>query len=103
MEIIKVDNNTPMLDPDMEAEIITTEQTIARLKKYQEGLKAAILVAMEENNLIKVETDNLAITYIAPTDRETFDSKRFREENPDTYDEYVRMSPVKSSVRIKVK
>ena len=58
---------------------------------------------MENKNILKLETDDLTITYIAPAERETFDSKRFREENSDLYDEYVKFSPVKSSIRVKVK
>ena len=33
----------------------------------------------------------------------TFDSKKFREDHPNLYDEYIKMSDVKSSIRIKVK
>ena len=58
---------------------------------------------MEQNNIIKLETDELAITYVAPTDRESFDSKSFKADHQDLYDEYVKMSSVKSSVRLKVK
>ena len=58
---------------------------------------------MEAKNFIKIDTDVMTITYVAPTDREKFDSKRFREEHADLYDEYVSMIPVKSSIRIKVK
>ena len=58
---------------------------------------------MESKGIIKVETEEITISYIAPTDRETFDSKRFKADHADLFDEYVKMSPVKSSVRIKVK
>ena len=58
---------------------------------------------MEKRNIIKLETDDLSINYIASTDRETFDSKTFRAEHEDLYNEYIKMTPVKSSIRIKVK
>lgn len=58
---------------------------------------------MEAKNFIKIDTDVMTITYVAPTDREKFDSKKFREDHADLYDEYVSMIPVKSSIRIKVK
>ena len=45
----------------------------------------------------------MTITYIAPTTRETFDSKAFRAKNPKLYDEYVKIGAVASSVRIKLK
>ena len=58
---------------------------------------------MEKNNIIKLESDNLVISYIAPYDRESFDSKSFKEQHQDLYDEYVKLSSVSASIRIKVK
>lgn len=79
------------------------EETLAALKTDYDELKKKLLLEMEKKNVIKVETDGIRINYIAETDRETFNSKAFRNEHPDLYDEYVTISPVKASVRIKVK
>lgn len=100
-EIIIQDNNS--LSEDIEKQIVSIEKKIKKLKEQQDAMKAALLSTMEAKNLIKLETDKLVISYVAPTDRESFDSKKFKEDNPDLYDEYVRISPVKSSIRIKVK
>lgn len=99
-EIILQNNN---INADAENKIISIEKEISRLKTVQDELKKSLLAEMEAKGLIKVETDNLVISYIAPSDRETFDSKKLREDNPDLYDEYIKISPVKSSIRIKVK
>lgn len=56
---------------------------------------------MEENGVVSIKGDGLSVTYIAPSQRETFDSKEFRADFPELYDSYVKLSPVKSSVRIK--
>ena len=58
---------------------------------------------MEEKNIIKLETNELIITYVAETYRESFDSKTLKAEDEELYNKYVQISPVKSSVRIKVK
>ena len=58
--------------------------------------------AMEKNGIVKIESDDLRINYIAETTRETFDSKQFKADMPDLYAEYVKFSKVKPSVRIKV-
>lgn len=100
-EIIIQDNNT--LSDDIEKQIVSIEKRIKKLKEQEEAMKAALLSEMEAKNLIKLETDKMVISYVAPTDRESFDSKKFRSDNPDLYDEYVKISPVKSSIRIKVK
>ena len=56
-----------------------------------------------QKNIIKIDTPELSITYVDETYKESFDSKLFREQNPDLYDNYVKMSPVKASLRLKVK
>ena len=100
-EIIIQDNYS--LSEEIEKKIVSIEKRIKKLKEQEEAMKAALLEAMEAKNLIKLETDKMVISYVAPTDRESFDSKKFRSDNPDLYDEYVKISPVKSSIRIKVK
>lgn len=98
-------NSTLILDPDVANQIAEFERQIKAIKEQEETLKEAIKTEMEAKGIIKVEDEinGLSITYVAETSRETFDSKKFRADNPDVYDEYVRMTPVKSSIRIKVK
>lgn len=103
MELIKIENNLPVLDNDTAYQIAEFERQIKLLEDQEKKLKQAILEEMEAKGFIKVETDAIAITYIAATDREKFDSKKFREEHADIYDEYVSIVPVKPSIRIKVK
>ena len=103
MELIKIENNLPILDNDTAFQIADFERQIKILEDKEKKMKQAILEEMEAKGFVKVETDDLLITYVASTDREKFDSKTFRAENPDLYDEYVSMVPVKSSIRIKVK
>lgn len=78
----------------------------ARMKKEKEeydAFKAELLQAMEQNGVVKIDTDEVLINYVAATNRETFDSKAFKADMPDLYNEYVKFSEVKPSVRIKVK
>ncbi len=100
MELITIDG---MLSPDVSAQIADFEKQMKTLKQKEDELKKAILKEMEVRNIVKIETPELLVTYIAPTDRESFDSKRFRADFPATYDEYITMSPVKASIRIKVR
>lgn len=103
MELIKIENEIAVLDTNTSIEIANFEIAIKYLKEKEDELKQTILNEMESKNIIKLETDDLMINYIAPSERETLDSKRLREEQPDLYDEYVKLSPVKSSIRLKVK
>lgn len=86
------------------------EQEVGHLITQREKLEAAnaemreqIKRAMEENSIKKFDGDLVAITYVAPTTRTTFDSKRFAEERPGVYKKYLKTSEVKSSIRIKFK
>ena len=103
MELIKIENGISLLDIEVSNKISEFEKQIKELKVQEDELKRNILNEMEEKGLLKLETDSLIISYVVPTERETFDSKSFRESNPDLYDDYVNFSPVKSSIRIKVK
>lgn len=102
-DLIKLENGEYGLAKDTINTIITIENEIKKLKELQDSYKEEILRGMEENNLIKLETEELTITYVASTDKESFDSKSFKADHQDLYDEYVKMTPVKSSIRLKVK
>ena len=101
-EIIKTEDGTAILNPDVCNDIVGFERTIKRLKKQEDALRKAILAEMSANGIMKLQTDELTITYVSSTTRETFDSKAFRKANPDIYDEFVDIKPVAESIRIKV-
>lgn len=103
MELIRVEDGLEILDPEVSKTIAEFEKQIKAIKEQEDNLKKAILEEMEQRQIVKMETPDLLISYVAPTDRETFDSKSFREEHQELYDDYVKMTPVKSSIRIKVK
>lgn len=103
MELINIENNVALLDAETSKQIAEFEAAIKDIKEKEDNLKQAILNEMESKKIIKLDTDDLTINYIASTDRETFDSKLFREDHADLYDEYIKFTPVKSSIRIKLK
>ena len=103
MEHIKIYETGAVLDSATASKIAEFERSMREIKKAEDELKKAILAEMESSGLIKVETDELIISYIAPTERETLDSKTLRAELPDIYDEYIKISPVAASIRIKLK
>lgn len=103
MNLIEVKDNIPLLKPEVSAQIAEFERKVKEIKSQEESLKEAILKEMEAKGIIRIETLDLLITYIAPSDREKFDSKGFKRDFPDIYDDYITMTPVKSSVRVKVR
>ena len=85
-------------------EIIKLSKEIEDKKKK---LYAALTEAMAKAGVLslKAEGDDetIVISFIDEFDRETFDSKSFRAAYPDLYDEFVRLTHIKPSVRITVK
>lgn len=102
-ELITFNGDMAILNAETSKRIADFERKIKEIKQAEDELKQGILAEMEEKGVIKINTEELIVSYVAPTDRETFDSKRFKAEHQDIYDEYVKMSPVKASVRVKVK
>lgn len=92
-----------ILSEETSTKIAEFERQLKEIKEKEEELKQAILDEMESKNIIKIDTPELIVTRVLPTTRETLDSKALREELPDIYDAYVRISDVKGSLRIKLK
>ena len=102
-DLIKYEKGEFLLVEDAINTITTIEKEIKRLKEMQDDYKEQLLKAMEENNILKFDISELTITRKAPTTRESIDTKALKEELPDIYDTYCKISNVKGSLTIKVK
>ena len=100
--IIKQENGL-ILNPHVSKQIAEFERQAKAIKEAQDKLKADILSAMEANNIVKLDTEDLTITYVAETYRESFDSKALKADHEELYNQYTKISPVKASIRLKVK
>lgn len=102
-ELIVRTESGAMLTADTEEKITALLKAADEIKAKVDDLKADILSEMEKKNIIKIDTEVLTVTYVAPHDKETLDSKAIKEELPDIYDTYCKLSPVKASLRVKIK
>ena len=102
-DLIKFENNVPMLDPHVSQQIAEFERQIKFMKSEEEKLKKAIQEEMERKFIKGFKTDDLTISYVGETTSEYFNKDKFRMENPDLYDEYIEMRPKKAFVKIGVK
>ena len=102
-KLIRVENGNIVLMPSASAMLAEFERQAKEIEDKQKELKKRILDEMEANGILSIDTDDLTITYVAPYPKESFDSKAFRKNNPDLYDEYVKISTVSASVRMKLK
>lgn len=101
-ELITVSRGVALLDAQTAVRIAEFERKMKEIKAAEDALKAAILEEMESKGIMSIKTDEMTLSYVAGSERETLDSKRLREEEPELYDKYVKMSPVKASIRIKL-
>lgn len=76
------------------------------LKKEIEDLEARfkeeLAAKFEESNEKAIIKDGVKFTYVKPTVRHTFDSKKLQEEEPETYDKYIKETQVKGSIRMSI-
>ncbi len=105
--LIRIENDKPILKDDMVLKVIEIEDKIKQLKTIQDTYKEQIRTAMEEKGVIKIldDTTGLSITYIeAKENLEKFNQAKFREDHPDLFDEYVTLDGKKSAyITIKIK
>lgn len=78
-------------------------QSLKELKNQYKSMKEKLYASMESNDIKKFETDLVTITRILPSKRESLDSKKIKEEHPDVFEKYKKVSNVAGSVRIKLK
>ena len=102
-ELIIKNENGLILNPEVSKQIAEFEKQAKAIKEAEDNLKALILAEMEKNGVVKLETSELAITYVAETYRESFDSKSLKADDESTYNKYIKIGKVKPSIRIKVK
>lgn len=102
-ELIQKINNVAVLNTATINMLIDIDKKKKELEEAEKIIRNALLVEMRNEGIAKIESEELLINYIAPSDKESFDSKTFRAEHPDLYDNYVKMSHAKDSIRINIK
>ena len=100
--IVKKEDNYQLTDTII-SELRLIDEEEKELKEKKEKIREILLKEMEDKNILKLENENISITYKAPTERETFRTAKFKKDLPDLYDTYVEFTPVKSSLLIKFK
>lgn len=69
------------------------------VNEYRDKIRAE----MERRGILNVTAGKVTMTYVPGTIRQTFDSKSFKNDDPDLYAIYLKDTEVKPSVRITVK
>lgn len=98
-EVVTLEKNYPTLIEAITDVCVRKKQ----LEEEEKQMKEMLKVAMEACHLKSWDSDQLKVTYVAPTTRTSIDSTRLKKEKPDIAEEYSKTSQVSASVRITVK
>jgi predicted phage-related endonuclease len=102
MELVKVENGEIVVAQEIVNQIVNFKKEMLKMELLEKQLKEEIKEAMEKNNVTSLEFGELKIKYRSASTRTSIDSKRLKEELPDIYDEYSKISNVSSSISISV-
>lgn len=72
------------------------------LKIKQDDLKEQMMKMMEANKQKSIKTNIGSYSYVAATTKKTFDTKLFKDTEPDHYEYYLKETTTKPSIRIKL-
>ena len=77
---------------------------LKEMEKLADEYKATLLAWMEAHGVLNIKGDGFTVSYVSPTERKTFDTKKAQADFPALKDDkYYKTSQVKSSVRITLK
>ena len=79
---------------------------MAQLKEYErlaDEYKATLLAWMEAHGVLNIKGEGFTVSYVSPTTRKTFDTKKAQADFPALKDDkYFKTSAVKSSVKVTI-
>lgn len=82
-------------------ELDETLTAIEIMEEKIKSIKEKIKIEMEQRNITQIKLGNRLVSYVAPTVRESIDTKKLKSEFPDVWSSCKRESKVSSSIRIK--
>lgn len=85
---------------EQEYRLITARMDALKIK--QDELKEKIMKMMEANKQESIKTNIGSYSYVAATTKKTFDTKLFKDTEPDHYEHYLKETTTKPSIRIKL-
>ena len=85
---------------EQEYRLITAR--IDAMKIVQDDLKEKIMKMMEDNKQKSIKTNIGSYSYVAATTKKVFDTKLFKDTEPEHYEYYLKETATKPSLRIKL-
>ena len=83
--------------------IVELEEAAKEIKSQQEEMKEKLKAAMKEHGIKSWDCEQMKVSYTPETTAKTFDSNKFKEENEELYNQYLKESRKSDSIRITLK
>lgn len=101
-ELVKYENNEIIISEEFRSKLINFEQLKKEIEYQEKVLKAELVELMPQIGKERIILDGICIQYKKGYTKKTFDGKRFQNDHPETYDEYLKESNVDPSIMIKI-
>lgn len=85
---------------EQEYRLITARMDVLKIR--QDDLKEQMMKMMEANKQKSIKTNIGSYSYVAASTKKTFDTKLFKDTEPDHYEHYLKETTTKPSIRIKL-
>lgn len=83
--------------------IIDIEEQASYISEVQKDYKEKLKTAMRENGIKTWDAGRLRVSYTAPSQANSFDSKKFQEDHADLYAKYLKVTTKADSIRVTIR
>ena len=85
---------------ELMVDIKSKEEELKLLKEKVDKVKEVLYDTMGKEGVKTVDRGKLKITYVAPSNRTSIDSKKLEKEEPEIYKKYVKTTTVEGNIKI---
>lgn len=102
-DIAKTYGDLPQKVYDVQQYLAMLEADVKKKTEELKTIKDGLCKLMLDKGIKRFTTDVMQLTTVTPAPKQTFDSKKFKDDYPELYSKYLKTSEVKPSIRITFK
>ena len=99
---VKVVDTTAIVGHELVDKVYDTYATVAKLDRLKEELTETIRQAMIAHGITKWDSGKFVVTLTPDTVVTTLDTTKLKKDHPELFSQYIKESPRKGSIRIKL-
>ena len=101
-QLITFQNNKPVISSEFKENYKKFINLKSQIEEAQSIIKKELInyyESLPEEERKQLDFDTFKVSYIKASTRKTFDSKKLQDEDPDTYNKYLKESKVSATIR----